>query len=359
MPHRNIPHLLALSFVLLLAALTTGCATTGPGRPVAAEEPTTAAEIYAAGREALDREDYGEAIQHFRALAVNYPDNRDTPQARMELAYAYYRNGNTSSAVAAAERFMDDHPDHPDLDYLYYLRGLANYDRAMAALQTGEAAGGIELPAAELALQHFGALIARFPDSRYSDDARNRITHLKEQLGQRQLRIAKRFLGRGDYAAAGLYARGITDNFPETTAANDAVGITEMAYRMLQLDDRTGKEKEPPEPEIDSEEAGVKDAEWLLQQDPGSYTLQLLSTSDKNALLSFIRDHQFKELAYFTTKGEAQPWHTLVYGLFPSPGDARGAAEKLPSSLRKERPWIRKLSDVQAAIAAARAAGEE
>lgn len=357
MPQPNASLLLALTLIVPLTSMTTGCATTG-GKVRAIGQPD-AETVYEAGREALAQEDYGQAVGYFRRMAVDHPDSEHTPQARIELAYAYFKAGDISSAVATAERFIRDNPDHPSLDYLYYLRGLAEFDRAMSVLAEEEDATGIpDSPSAELALRYFSELIARFPDSKYSEDARNRITHLNDGLAQRQLRISKYYLGRGDYANAGLYARVVIDKYPGSAAAREAAPLVNMAYRMLSLEESPASTAgEPPAQETAPPGEDVKDVDWLLQQPPQSYTIQLLSTSDREALLLFIRRHRLKrELAYFETSHDDKLWYSLVYGIFPSPADARVAAEKLPPSLRDQRPWIRKVEDVQAAIASRKTA---
>ena len=43
------------------------------------------------------------------------------------MAYAYYRDNEPLSAVAACDRFIKLHPQHPNVDYAYYLKGLANF----------------------------------------------------------------------------------------------------------------------------------------------------------------------------------------------------------------------------------------
>ena len=56
------------------------------------------------------------------------------------------------------------------------------------------------------------------------------------------------------------------------------------------------------------------------------------------------------QTAYYRIAGTGQPRYSLLYGLFDTPDDAREAAEKLPADLRSEKPWIRRLADVQAII---------
>ena len=43
--------------------------------------------------------------------------------------YAYYKYDEPAAAVAAADRFIKLHPQHPNVDYAYYLKGLVNYNQ--------------------------------------------------------------------------------------------------------------------------------------------------------------------------------------------------------------------------------------
>lgn len=96
--------------------------------------------------------------------------------------------------------------------------------------------------------------------------------------------------------------------------------------------------------------------DWIARQDPRAYTLQLFSVSDHDALLAFIRAHPLDELAFFETRREGYPWYSLIRGVYPDAAAARAAAAALPAGLHLPQPWIRRLGEIQALIAAPGAA---
>src|SRR3546814_12880806 len=71
---------------------------------------------------------YERAVELFEKLESRYPFGTYAQQAQMEIAYAYYRQNDQPQALAAVERFIKLHPDHPNVDYMYYLRGLINFN---------------------------------------------------------------------------------------------------------------------------------------------------------------------------------------------------------------------------------------
>src|SRR3546814_14540975 len=77
----------------------------------------------------LDNKSYTSAISKLKALESRYPFGRFAEQAQLELIYAYYRNVEPEAARSAAERFIRLHPQHPNVDYAYYLKGLASFDQ--------------------------------------------------------------------------------------------------------------------------------------------------------------------------------------------------------------------------------------
>jgi outer membrane protein assembly factor BamD len=365
--HHPMSARLPLSLMLLLFA--TACATVSGKRAPA--PPGSAAELYEAGRSASESGDQERAIELFGKLEVYYPDDKHAVQARIESVYAYYLGHDYESAAAAAQRFIRKYPDHPNIDYLLYLRGLAHFDEAtldFAALPA-DVPRDRPPPSADLALEDFSELIARYPKGRYSDDARNRIARLRQLLAEFDLQTAKLYLSRGEYANAGVRARAVMDDYPDSPSAKEAATIVDMARHMLHLDgimteppQGEGAPAKPPQPnrpqgqtptDGDSASSAVVEPQreaWILGQDPKRYTIQLSTLSREAVLRSFIRRHRLETTAYFQTKVSGQRRYSLLYGTFDTLDDARAAAEKLPAELRRERPWIRRMADVQALI---------
>jgi outer membrane protein assembly factor BamD len=60
-------------------------------------------------------------------LKQDIPFGRFATQAQSELIYAYFKSANYQAAISAADRFISLHPNHPNIDYAYYLKGMSSY----------------------------------------------------------------------------------------------------------------------------------------------------------------------------------------------------------------------------------------
>ncbi len=225
-----------ITALLLLA----GCATTVPKS--ANHEPSTqlmhANALYAAGKEAMNSGNPQGSIHHFNTLITQYPINKLTLQGRLELAYAYHKSGQTSAAIASTERFINQHPQHTNIDYAYYLRGLTAYEAAIARLGTDIATDTTITGApyeTHMALEFLHELINHFPNGKFSTDTRQRINNLNEHVARYLVIAAQQQLDQGNLAKAGLLAQAVVEEHPESASLRKAAVITNQAYRLLGL----------------------------------------------------------------------------------------------------------------------------
>jgi outer membrane protein assembly factor BamD len=199
----------------------------------------SAARLYAAAKERLENKDYEQAIDYYEKLEARYPFGPHSQQAQLDIAYAYYRNDEPASAVAAAERFIKLHPRHPNVDYAYYIKGLANY------IKTGGMLSRIvtkdyskrDTGAAIEAFRDFSELTRRFPNSKYAEDAAQRMLFLKNTLAMHEVHVANYYLSRGAYVAAANRARYVVENYQRTPAMPDALVVLAKSYKAMQLPD--------------------------------------------------------------------------------------------------------------------------
>lgn len=116
-----IPLLIALSILML-----NGCAMFQDDN-----DPTkgwSANKLYSAAKEALNEGNYEQAVKYYEKLEARYPYGTYAQQAQIETAYAHYKAGEQAEANAAADRFIKLHPNHPNLDYVYYLKGMIGFN---------------------------------------------------------------------------------------------------------------------------------------------------------------------------------------------------------------------------------------
>ncbi|MEN8168678.1 MAG: outer membrane protein assembly factor BamD [Pseudomonadota bacterium] len=223
-----------LSIISLLSALV-ACASIN-------EDPTSgwsAERLYQEAKDALNDGNYEQAIENYTKLESRYPYGRYAQQAQLETIYAHYKAGETSSAVAAADRFIKFHPRHASVDYAYYLRGLATFDQNKGFLNKyfKQDPAARDPAGVRESFDYFKELMTRFPNSRYSPDALKRMTQLRNTLARHEVHAAAYYLKRGTYLAAANRAKYVLENYQRSTAIPDALVIMVKAYREMQLTD--------------------------------------------------------------------------------------------------------------------------
>jgi outer membrane protein assembly factor BamD len=214
-------------------------------------------------KEAVDAGNYEKAIKFYEALESRYPFGDESAQTQLDIAYAYYKNNDPDSAIAAADRFIKINPRSPGVDYAYYLKGLVNYNRGIGFVDrflptdTSQRDPGT----ARDAMNNFEELIRRFPQSRYVPDARLRIIALKNNLAMYEVHVARYYMKRKAYVAAADRASTVIEKYQRTPAVPYALQVLQEAYtkmEMLDLANDTTRVYDlnfpngPPVPEHDS-----------------------------------------------------------------------------------------------------------
>lgn len=223
--------------VLALAAILAGCASWGEEQDVTRN--WSAQRLYDAAKAQMANGNYEEAIEYYEKLEVRYPFGVLARQAQLDIVYAYYKFDEPASALAAADRFIKLHPLHPGVDYVYYLKGLVTLSKEKSILDRFIPEHLLESdPVAALqAFRAFEELVQRFPESRYAEDSRQRMLHLKNVLAAHEVLVGRYYMKREAWLAAANRARYVVENYQRTPAATDALDIMARAYRRLGLDD--------------------------------------------------------------------------------------------------------------------------
>ena len=225
----------SISFLSILALLIlTGCSTLD-------DDPTAgmnASEIYAEAKDALDSSDYETAIDLYSKLEARYPYGIYAQQAQLETIYAHFRGGEPAAAVAAADRFIKLHPRHQNVDYAYYMRGLASFEQKSTFLQrfTSKDLADRDPEAARESFRYFKELLLRFPASKYRSDAEQRMGYLKNSLAKYEVNVAKFYIRRGAYLAAANRGKYILENYPQTPSIPVALAIMVYTYRQMGME---------------------------------------------------------------------------------------------------------------------------
>jgi len=225
-----------LAFLLLLSSLT-GCGLL----PEVIDETKnwSASKLYYSAKESLADANYTEAVKMFERLEARYPYGAYAQQSQLEVAYAYYKDNEPASAIAACERFIKLHPNHPNADYAYYLKGLANFveDTTLLAKFSDQDMSERDPKSAREAFESFKELATRFPQSKYTADAVGRMQYLVNNLAQHEVRVARYYYKRGAYVAAAARGKYALENYQQSPALEEGLAIMAKSYDKLNLPD--------------------------------------------------------------------------------------------------------------------------
>jgi outer membrane protein assembly factor BamD len=223
--------------LVMLVLLVAGCASHGGGKEAAVQAGPEA--LYQEAMAALRSYDYSRAVEQLNALEARYPFGLHAQFAQLNLIYANYRLGEREAAMAAAERFIKEHPRSPYLPYAYYMKGVVRFDDAVGYVERN-APGFLGLEGTERdptpALESFAAfqeLLQRFPNTEYTDDALLRMQFLKNRLAEHDLAIARYYFKRGAYVAVARRTAEIVRLYQGTPSCIQALALMAEAYRKM------------------------------------------------------------------------------------------------------------------------------
>ena len=153
-----------LLFLLILTSVLFSCA--GAGKDETAG--MSAQELYDEAQDALKSAEFESAVKNLESLEARYPFDPYAKQAQLEIAYAYYKYDELDSATSAVDRFARLHPRDPNMDYVYYLKGLINFNRGQGMLDAWfpREPSRHDPAVLEQAFNDFATLVKRFPDSK-------------------------------------------------------------------------------------------------------------------------------------------------------------------------------------------------
>lgn len=238
---------LLAALCLATPILITGCASDPNALP--AENPFRstkterelryeADELYRSARRKLDGADFQGAILDYVSLRARYPFSEYATQAQMEIIYAQYRNFQPDLALTEADRFLRDHPRHPQTAYVHYLKGMIYFQRGQGFLDNFEFVDSSkqDVTDARRAFDAFTLLVQRFPDSDYVGDAQLRMRYLRNRIAEHEMHVVRYYVKRGAHVAAARRAEQIIATYPGAPAAFEALELAATSYRALGLE---------------------------------------------------------------------------------------------------------------------------
>lgn len=219
----------------VLAGLLAGCSSTKDD-PTANWSPE---RIYTEARDEVDAGGFDRAVSLFEKLEGRAAGTPLAQQAQLDKAYAQYKAGEKIQAIATLDRFMKLHPSSPAYDYALYLKGLTNFNDNLGlfAWLSRQDLSERDQKAAKDSYESFHELAERFPASRYTPDARQRMVYIINSLAQYEVHVARYYYQRGAYVAAIARAQTALAEYQGVPASKEALSILVLSYDKLGMND--------------------------------------------------------------------------------------------------------------------------
>lgn len=233
------PSRIRLLGVFVALVILFGCAGSKEDETTDQYADWSAEQFYQEAKSELVQHHYDRAVKLYEKLEARYPFGKYATQAQLDVSYAYYKNDEPDSAIAAADRFIKLNPTHPNVDYAYYIKGLTNYNRGISFVDRFVPTDSSQRDMGPTldSYKDFEELVKRFPNSRYSTDSRQRMIALRNNLAMHEIHVADFYMRRKAYLAAARRCNEVIRKYQRTQAVPVALEIMEQAYRKLELDD--------------------------------------------------------------------------------------------------------------------------
>ena len=253
------------------------------------ESGYTEREFYDKIQSSLQSKNWQIAIGNLQLLESQFPFGKYAEQSQLELIYAQFMTSDYSSSITSAERFIRLHPQHPNVDYAIYVKGLSEFN------QSGRLFDGLfnldnstrDIGTARESFATLGQLIEQYPNSPYAPDARQRLISLRNQLARSEINVANYYFARGALVAAANRGQFVVENFQQSPAVADGLAVMAQAYHMMGKDELANNAVKvlaanfPDYPQLnedqfDFDSRSIFPSNWLLRKLPQSLTSHVI-----------------------------------------------------------------------------------
>jgi len=213
-----------IGFAMGVVLLVGGCAL-GDGKEEYVEQPVE--DLYNAAIDHMQKGEFSSSTVKFDEVERQHPYSVWATKAQLMAAYAYYQANRYDDAVVALDRFIQLHPANKDISYAYYLKALSYYE------QISDVARDQKMT--QLALSSLRELVNRFPNSKYSRDAKIKLDLTYDHLAGKEMEIGRYYHSQSQYLGAINRFKVVVDKYQTTTHVPEALHRMTEAYFALGL----------------------------------------------------------------------------------------------------------------------------
>ena len=221
--------------LLLITSLLCGCA----GKDIDETAGWSQSKLISEAKTAINDNDYPNCVKFYEKLEARYPFGPLPEQAQINSAYCNWKRNEQELALASINRFIQLHPGHPDIDYAFYLKGLITFNDNLGFLAkfSGQDLSERDPKASKDAYEAFKVLTLRYPDSKYTPDALDRMRYIVNALAESDVNAARYYYRRGAYVATINRSQTALKDYDRAPAIEEALYLMVKSYDALGLKD--------------------------------------------------------------------------------------------------------------------------
>ena len=186
------------------------------------EQIKTPEEIYIVAKQFFESENYELSNEEFLELKKLYPLSNEAIQAEIMIGFISYLKMDYETSILQFEKIKNKYPSHKNLDYIYYMIAVCNYEQITHH--------GLDGKFNELALYNFKQVVNRFPNSDYAKDSRQKIILVKSNKAAKHMDIGRFYLKEKKYTAALNRFKIVIDDYSMTKFTPEALHRMVEAY---------------------------------------------------------------------------------------------------------------------------------
>jgi len=230
--------ILSIFLSLILSVLLSGCFIFGDPTEVDETQGKSVQWIMQQAEFFSANKDWAKSIDYLEKAEKRFPNSNVAPQIKLNLAYAYKNFYREPEAIAMLDKFIRSYPNHPAMDYAYYLKGVISFrERGLFDKLTMQDISDRDVNQLEIAFKALKDMTQLFPKSEYFEDAKNRMTYLMNKIAERELHVARFYMKKKAYIAALNRAKYVLENYNQSIHQEEALVISISAYDYLDIND--------------------------------------------------------------------------------------------------------------------------
>lgn len=173
----------------------------------------------------LDAGDLTETQKRLAELDRQHPYSEYSRRSLILNTFINYRQGKYAEAANSGNRFLSLYPGDKDAAYAQYIIGMSYYKRIPHITR--------DQSVTEKAFNAMNAVIEKYPESEYVEDAQRKMIAARDQLAGKEMLVGRYYQERREFLAAINRYRKVVEDYSNTRHVEEALSrLTESYYSL-------------------------------------------------------------------------------------------------------------------------------